>query len=278
MKNPLPYIIVIILFFFVPITYLKVSAQGNLLITPKRVVFDGTKKSYALNLANTGDDTTRYDISLAHFKMKEDGSLEKVSQNDTSDRYADKYLRFYPHSVVLPPHSSQSVRIQVTNWNALDTGEYRSNLHFRAMPNTRSQQPGEMNKDSGITIKIIPLIGISIPVIIQVGKSTAEVNLSNISIQKVSDSLSVLMGTFNRRGNMSVYGDISVDYISPQGKVIQTGILKGIAVYTPNAIRHFKLRLNNFRGINYQTGKLYIKYHHHLMPGKVIAETQVDLK
>ena len=40
----------------------KIMAQGNLLLTPRRVVFEGAKKSMDLNLANTGKDTARYVI------------------------------------------------------------------------------------------------------------------------------------------------------------------------------------------------------------------------
>ena len=40
-----------------PVTLL---AQGNLLITPRRVVFEGTKRSMDLNLANTGQDSATY--------------------------------------------------------------------------------------------------------------------------------------------------------------------------------------------------------------------------
>ena len=35
----------------------QTMAQGNLLLTPRRIVFEGAKKSMELNLANTGTDT-----------------------------------------------------------------------------------------------------------------------------------------------------------------------------------------------------------------------------
>src|SRR5674476_1416797 len=86
------------------------------------------------------------------------------------------------------------------------------------------------DKDTAISIKIIPVFGISMPVIIQVGKSSASVNFSNTSVQIVNDTTTMLTGTFNRTGNMSVYGDISVDYISIQGKTSRVGLFNGIAV------------------------------------------------
>ena len=59
---------------------------------------------------------------------------------------------------------------------------------------------------------------------------------------------------------MSVYGDISVDYISPQGKTITAGTIKGVAVYTPNATRSIKFNLEKNQAINYHSGKLHIRY------------------
>ena len=37
----------------------RAQAQGNLLVTPRRVVFDGSSRVMELNLANTGRDTAR---------------------------------------------------------------------------------------------------------------------------------------------------------------------------------------------------------------------------
>ena len=59
---------------------------------------------------------------------------------------------------------------------------------------------------------------------------------------------------------MSVYGDIAVDHISPQGKVTRVGIATGVAVYTPNTIRRFKLNIDRVPGVDFGTGKLRIIY------------------
>lgn len=271
-------IIVLALPVFFMCCFIKASAQGDLLVTPKRVVFDGSKKSYALNLANTGQDTARYNISLIHNRMKDDGSIEKISQPDSLQNFADKYLRFYPHSVVLAPNSSQSVRIQVTNFSELNSGEYRSNLYFRAAQIENLVEEKKPTKDSGISIKIIPVFGISMPIIIQKGESTAKVDFSGVSFQMVKDTMPMLKAIFNRTGNMSVYGDIWVDYISLQGKVTRVGLAKGVAVYSPNAVRHFNLRLNKIPGISYKSGKLHITYSDQSLQPVKLAEAEISLQ
>ena len=55
------------------------KAQGNLLITPKRVVFEGSRRSMDLNLANIGNDTATYAISMVQIRMNEDGSFETIT-------------------------------------------------------------------------------------------------------------------------------------------------------------------------------------------------------
>lgn len=70
-------------------------AQGNLLITPRRAVFEGSKRSIDLNLANTGQDTATYSISLVQIRMKEDGGFETITEPDQGQRFADSFVRFF---------------------------------------------------------------------------------------------------------------------------------------------------------------------------------------
>ena len=111
------------------------------------------------------------------------------------------------------------------------------------------------------------------------GESTTQVNLSDASFELKKDSIPSLKVTFNRTGNMSVYGDISVDHISLQGKVTRIGIVKGLAIYTPNLVRQFNLVLDKNAGIDYHNGKLQIAYTTQVDAKSVkIAETELVLK
>jgi hypothetical protein len=240
--------------------FARTMAQGNLLLLPRRVVFEGSKRYEELNLANTGKDTARYVISFMHIRMKEDGGFEEISQPDSSERFADRFVRFFPHSVVLGPGESQVVKIQLTKINELTPGEYRSHLYFRAIPDNPLLGEEEPAKDSGISIRLIPVFGISIPVIIRVGPPNTQVRISGLSVQMAEDTIPILNMTFERIGNMSVYGDISVYYTSASGKTTLAGTAKGIAVYTPNPARRFRLTLDTSTGINYHSGRLSVEY------------------
>lgn len=76
----------------------NVLAQGNLLITPRRVVFEKATKSFDLNLANTGLDTATFAISMVQIRMNEDGGFETITKPDSNQWFADQYIRFFASS------------------------------------------------------------------------------------------------------------------------------------------------------------------------------------
>jgi len=238
-----------------------IQAQGNLLITPRRIVFDGTKRVQEINLANTGQDTAKYNVSIIQYRMKEDGSYEEITQPDPGQNFADKNLRFFPRTVTLGPKEAQVVKMQVTKMDQLAPGEYRSHVYFRAVPKQVALGEKEVIKDStAVSVKLIPIFGITIPVIIRVGAITTKVNLSDLKMEMVNDTTKRLSITFNRTGNMSVYGDIKVRHVSPTGIETLVGTVNGIAVYTPNLMRKFRLELDKKAVVDYTRGSLKVTY------------------
>ena len=49
-------------------------------------------------------------------------------------------------------------------------------------------------------------------------------------------------------------------WVPAQGDPIEVGIVRGLAVYTPNKIRKFKMQLHNMPGVDFKKGKLLIKF------------------
>jgi P pilus assembly chaperone PapD len=237
-------------------------AQGNLLITPKRAVFEGNKRSMDLNLANVGEDTATYAISLVQIKMTEEGGFETITEPDEGQLFASPYLRFFPRSVTLGPNEAQTIKLQVVKAGNLAPGEYRSHVYFRAVPKEKPLGEEEVTRQdpASISVKLVPIFGITIPVIIRVGKPSVNVTLSDLALRFENDTIPKLKLTFNRAGNYSVYGDISVDHISPVGAVTRVGIANGLAVYTPNTKRSFEFSLINTSGVDLKSGKLLVTY------------------
>jgi len=236
---------------------LTVHAQGNLLLSPRRIVFEGSKRSIDMNLANTGKDTATYAVSLMQIRMNEDGGFETITEPDPGQRFADRYIRFFPRTVTLGPNEAQTVKVQLIRSNELTPGEYRSHFYFRSIPKVTPLGEEEAPKDSTtITVKLTPIFGITIPAIIRVGESTAKVTLTDLALEFINDTIPKIRMVFSRTGNMSVYGDLTVDHISTQGKITRVGIANGIAVYTPNAMRRFQFNLNQVSGVDFRSGTL----------------------
>lgn len=236
-------------------------AQGDLLITPRRVVFEGSKRSMDLNLANTGKDTATYAISIVQIRMKEDGGFETITDPDPGQRFADRFIRFFPRSVTLGPNEAQAVKIQLIRSNELEPGEYRSHFYFRAIPKISPLGEKEKVKDTTtISVMLTPVFGITIPAIIRVGESTAKVSISDLGFKMENDTIPRFSMVFNRSGNMSVFGDLTVDHISTRGKITRVGMANGVAVYTPNARRQFQFNLNKVPEVDFRTGTLRVIY------------------
>lgn len=252
-------------------------AQGDLLIFPKRLVFEGTKKrSATLNLSNTGKDTARYDISFVQVRMTENGGFENITDPDPGQLFADPYLRHFPRRVVLAPNESQVVKIQMTRTNELEPGEYRSHIYFRSVPDAKPL--GEKPKETDTTtlfIRLTPVYGITIPCIIRIGEPTTQVDISSLSLGKVEEQ-PVIVLNFKRTGNMSPYGDIIVTHTSHKGKKTKVAEIKGFAVYTPGNQRKAQIALKA-NGVDYRNGKLSVVYINQEKGSKKITFAEAEL-
>jgi len=212
-------------------------------------------------VANIGLDTAFYAISLIEYRMTDDGSLQEITEPVPGQKFASPILRYFPRSIELAPNESQVVRIQVRRRPGLEEGEYRSHLYFRAIPKEEPLGNETAATDStGIGIRLIPIYGISIPVIVRIGNLSASCTIGELALEQKEEGSPVLKLVLNRQGTKSVYGDLTVDYVSHTGERINVGKVRGIAVYTPNTVRRFSMPLTVPEGVNLNNGKLVVRF------------------
>ncbi len=253
-------LISLVLLFFIVISE-TLFAQGNLLITPRRVVFEGNKSSQEINLANTGQDSATYSVSFVQYRMTENGSFEQIEEPDPGQLFASKMIRYFPRSVTLAPGEAQMVRMQLRRSGNTQPGEYRSHMYFRAVPKESALGLEDQLEDTtAIGIRLTPIFGITIPVIVRTGDPEVALSINTLSVENANDSTTLLNLVFNREGGKSVYGDLTVDYKPGSGASIQVGLVRGIAVYTPNISRKFQMELNKPEDIDFSKGKLIVRY------------------
>lgn len=209
---------------------LPALALGDLMVTPTRVILEGRQQSAIINIVNTGNEPATYRIMLVNQRMTEDGRFEENKAPKPEDRTADHLIRYSPRQAILPAGGSQVIRVQYIHRPETEDGEYRSHLLFRSIPSTNSS--GQASASSEISVKLIPVYGISIPIIVRQGTTSADVSLSDLRIENHKASVRL-----HRSGTSSVYGNLTLDFIPKVGKKKNLHQMNGIAVYYPNSTR-----------------------------------------
>ncbi len=227
-----------------PLAY---AGSPELMITPTRVVFEGRQRSAKVTLVNKGTQTVVFRVSLVNRRMTEDGLFEVVVEPQSDEKFADKMIRYAPRQVVLAPGRAQAVRLLVRKPRSLPPGEYRSHLMFRAVPPASAGRSVEdlVVPDGKFQIQLTVLFGITIPVIVRQGDLRADVGISDLEVEPgtAKDQGPVVSFRLTREGTRSVYGDIEVTHLSANGASQVVGVVRGIAVYTPNRTRMVRLPL-----------------------------------
>ena len=248
-----------IITFLVVFSQFKTHAQGELLITPTRVVFKPDNIKEIINLVNTGEKTETYTVSFVQRRMNEDGSFTVITKPDPGQNFADPYLRIYPRTITLKPGEGQVVMLQRRRNSNNQMGEYRSHLYFRS--NTDYEALGETVIDtiSGVNIKLTPIYGMTIPIIFRTGNTTATATISDTKLESLKDS-NRLNFTLNRKGNKSLYGDFIVNYSPVKGKSITIARLNGVAIYTTINRRFMSINLPETTSLNFNEGTIKVIY------------------
>ena len=257
-------------------------AASQLLVSPTRIVFEGRTRTAKVTLANTGDTTGRYRISFVQKQMTEAGNLIDI-KGDVPGMYSDSMIRFSPREVTLPPGQAQVIRLMLRKKSNLDKGEYRSHMLFQALPDPAATSIHKLTDKSSdkLQIQLIPVVGVSIPIIIRHGSLHATASLSDLQFHPASDPKQQprLSFTIAREGNRSIYGDFRVTFQPVKGAAVMVGQANGVALYTPNSRRTFTTNLQAPSGIELKNGDLHVTYLEHGQdaPNGVIAEARLRL-
>lgn len=260
-------------------SYFLSVAQGDLLITPTRVIFEGRKQSASIYLVNVGKEKATYSVSFIENDQTEEGSYTRVDPSAKDKMFAEPYLRFYPRIISLEPGESQTIKLQCRRTPEMKDGEYRSHMYFRSELNYDPLGESKPDSTNTVSVKLIPIYGITIPVIIRSGEVNVSATLSDFEIQTNQDAAPVLKLTINRAGNMSVIGDLTVEYVSEKGKAIEIGKLNNVAVYPDINKRFVSINLNQTPDVEFKKGKLRITFSSlsEAKKQEVFAKTEIDL-
>jgi P pilus assembly chaperone PapD len=249
------------------------AGVGDLLVAPTRIVLDG-HKSTEIILNNIGDEPATYRVSVEFRRMTSDGNLVDVTDPTAQDKQAEDMIVYAPRRVTLAPHEPQSIRIAARPPAGLPDGEYRVHLLFRAIPPSTPVGQGPADSGKGLQLQLIPVYGVTIPVIVRLGNLQATAGISNVQLEKNGGRPAIGLD-LSRSGSRSTFGEVLV--LKP-GVKDPIAMLKSVAVYTELATRHVTVPVeDSYKGE--LTGPVTVEYVETYLDGnQKIAETQAVLR
>lgn len=254
---------------------LPASAQGDLLVAPTRVIINGAGNAEVV-LSNIGDKAATYRISLELRRMEEDGDFHDVEEAAATDgeRAALAMVRYAPRRVTLLPGQPQAVRLSVRPPDGLPDGEYRVHMGFRAIPTAASPDTSveQAGTATGVSIKLTPIYGITIPVFVRKGQLEAAASITGARLAQL-EGQNFLEVTLGRTGQRSVYGELLGK--KPDGELLFS--MRGIAIYPEVGRRKVHVPLNAEQ-LGKARGAIRLEYRE--LPengGAMIASASFDL-
>jgi hypothetical protein len=212
------------------------AAQGDLLISPTRLVLDGRRGGEVI-LSNIGSEEATYRVTLELRRMTPEGELEPVddAEANLTEKAALEMVRYAPRRVTLPPDQPQAIRISARPGAELPDGEYRVHMSFAALPKTRPIRTETAEAGSGFSINLIPIYGITMPIIIRKGQLEVVAGLADPRLEQNEEGAAFAVD-IARSGAASVYGDLLVYRQGGGGDPLF--VARGIGVYPEIERRH----------------------------------------
>ena len=238
-------------------------AAAQLMVNPTRLVLERNQRAGQLEIINNSARTVTYRITLVNRRMDENGRFQAAESAAAGELFADGMLSYSPRRATLAPGAGQVIRLMARKPANLAAGEYRSHLLFseQAEPAGQSSAKVPAENAADIGVSLTALVGISIPVIMRVGDTAVTVTLGNLALSSAAaDQPASLSVDVQRSGTQSCYGDLSASFTPAGGVALEIGRVNGVAVYTPNALRHVKIPLNLSAGAALANGTVTVSY------------------
>ena len=253
------------------------AQTGDVLVAPTRLVINGAGSSQVI-LSNIGANQATYRISLELRRMNANGEIAEVAEAQANEREkaALAMVTYAPRRITLQPNQPQSVRVSIRPPANLPDGEYRVHMSFRAIPEAAPVAPAAADapKPTGVSIRLQPIYGITIPVIVRKGQLDGGATLANPRL--VTEGKATLLKLdMTRTGLRSVFGEIRAFAPGTREPVFVT---RGIAIYPELTARSVSLPVLPEQ-LARMKGPLRIEYREPAeLGGKVIATVDANFR
>ena len=222
-----------------PAPQIAATGVAQINLTPRRVVFDRSKRTEAIYVFNQGNTAVTVDVALIDNVMLSSGEivpLARVAEKGpeaeaiaATVRSARPLIVAAPSRLTLAPGQGKTVRLRTTLPDTADGAEYRTHLTVTTVPPADTGLTAEQAAAVGrgeLVLRIQSVFGVSIPLIVRNGTQPASATLDGFAAETTPDGQALAL-TIGRSGAGSLYGNIEVR----AGKDEIVGLVRGIGVY-----------------------------------------------
>lgn len=238
------------------------TAQATVTITPTAVVIEGRNRYADVNLINTSDKETSYEIGWRFYRMTEGTGAYVDVTGPTTAFDLSQYLIYSPRRVTLTPGASQKIRLALRlTGEPPEPGDYRAHLELKeaeAPPPPPSDDPpadaGDTAQDGRkkISVGIGVSVGFSIPVVYRVGEApvTATIGTVTRAVNPRTGRIELSIPVTRAEGPYGIVGHLQVFYTAPGGQETIVGEVKNANIFPEINARTFTvpIRVDNLNG------------------------------
>jgi fimbrial chaperone protein len=232
---------------------------GGFLLAPTRLIFEGGVRAQELTIMNQSDTAQTYRMRLEDRRLRSSGEFDVIT--DASDpTIASPMLRLSARQIVIPARTSATLRVLLRKPAGLAAGEYRSHLVVTELP-TVAPPAIDPDPNAPISVSITTVLGISIPVLVRSGETSARLSVPTVKRVGVPqqpdlDAINVRLETV---GNRSMFVDLRV-ISTRQRRGEPIFLSKAAPIYTPVNARDITLSLTAEQTAKVRGGNVVLQY------------------
>jgi P pilus assembly chaperone PapD len=236
------------------------SVQANLLVTPKRVVFDERDRTHQVVLINATTQVRSYRLEWVEQQQVDGGAYRLLKDEEIIGRKkASDFMRFSPRQVRLGPGERQVVKILARRGANMAPGEYRSHLLFSALPPITETTNEAID---GMKMELNVLVSYSIPVILNVNYKVPQILIGDVTINEKPEKenkFADVIVKLNKTGNYFTYGKVKAYFKAEnQDSFKEVAVLNGVSIY--GEANTYNANLTWLEAPDARRGELKIRY------------------
>jgi len=248
------------------------TAHADMLISPTRVLMNNENTSATLVLRNPSDGPRTYRLSWEDKRADENGGYTMITEGEEWPSAQDM-VRLSPRQITVGPNENQTVRFSWRPPADLPSGEYRSHLLLKVIPDI-SEPTATLDTngpEDNVGIRVFMQMSFSIPVVVRHNTDTPQVTIKDVKAVPTQNGKKLgLEVIFNRVGNSSSFGRVSVEMqLNSDSPVEKIGEYGELAIFEEVGDRKITIPLRDARipegalvrvayeGLNEYEGKLW---------------------